>query len=834
MFFSAVLRTLTHLLLFAFASLCVQFTCAQKTIVSGKVVDAVSKEPLPFSPVMFVGTKSGAQTDLYGNYRIETYYSSDSLRVMVLGYAPQTKKVKQGITTVVNFELTTSSNQTSEVTIRPGDEPNPAIALMKKVIRNKKINNREKLDAYEYEAYNKIEFDLNNITSKFQNRKAFKAFDFVFQGVDTTQGKPYLPIFMTESLSDIYFRRNPKTTKEALRAAKVSGVENESINQFLGDMYQNINVYDNELVVFNKSFTSPISSYALGFYDYGLIDSAFVEGKWCFKLQFFPRRKSELLLFGEMWIADTSYAVKELEATIAEGANINWIRDFKVKQAFNEVEPEVWMLTKDELLVDFTISEKEMGVYGRKTSTYKNFVINKERSNEYYEGFSNVVVASSVRDHDDEFWKKARHVPLTAKEERIYHMVDTIKSLPQFVTLENVVSLFFTGYKAFGGFEFGPYFTLYSFNPIEGNRIRIGGRTRKEFSKKIQLEGYIAYGFNDERFKYGGGATWVMSKNPRLAFNVYAKRDMEQLGQGNNLISQDNLLSSILRRNPANKLTDVMEVSGYVEKEWLHGLQTKALFRHRVLKPAGTDYRYVRLMPESNLEQQINYLITSEVGLYTRFAYKEKFVYGNFKRRSLGSKYPIVELQYYYGVPGLLQSAYEYHRAAVRISDKLRMGPFGYMRLSSEAGKIFGRLPYPLLMMHQGNETFFYDEGSYNTMNFFEFVSDEWVSVWASYHADGLLLNKIPLMRKLKWREVASAKAVVGGYDRNNDKMLTRDFNSDGEADIYTLERPYVEAALGVENIFKLLRVDFVWRLTYLDNPNIAKYGIRAKLHFDF
>jgi hypothetical protein len=834
MFFSAVLRILTHLLLFAFAFLCVQFTCAQKTIVSGKVVDAVSKEPLPFSPVMFVGTKSGAQTDLYGNYRIETYYSSDSLRVMVLGYAPLTKKVKQGITTVVNFELTTSSNQTSEVTIRPGDEPNPAIALMKKVIRNKKINNREKLDAYEYEAYNKIEFDLNNITSKFQNRKAFKAFDFVFQGIDTTQGKPYLPVFMTESLSDIYFRRNPKTTKEALRATRVSGVENESINQFLGDMYQNINVYDNELVVFNKSFTSPISSYALGFYDYGLIDSAFVEGKWCYKLQFFPRRKSELLLFGEMWIADTSYAVKELEATIAEGANINWIRDFKVKQTFNEVEPEVWMLTKDELLVDFTISEKEMGVYGRKTSTYKNFVINKERASEYYEGFSNVVVASDVRDHDDEFWKKARHVPLTAKEERIYYMVDTIKSLPQFKTLENVVSLFFTGYKAFGGFEFGPYFTLYSFNPIEGDRLRIGGRTRKEFSKKIQLEGYIAYGFNDERFKYGGGATWVMSKNPRLAFNVYAKRDMEQLGQGNNLIRQDNLLSSILRRNPANKLTDVMEVSGYVEKEWVHGLQTKALFRHRILKPAGTDYRYVRVMPESNVEQQINYLITTEVGLYTRFAYKEKFVYGNFKRRSLGSKYPIVELQYYYGVPGLLQSAYEYHRVTMRISDKLRMGPFGYMRLSSEAGKIFGRLPYPLLMMHQGNETFFYDEGSYNTMNFFEFVSDEWVSVWASYHADGLLLNKIPLMRKLKWREVASAKAVVGGYDRNNDKMLTRDFNSDGEADIYTLEKPYVEAALGVENIFKLLRVDFVWRLTYLDNPNIAKYGIRAKLHFDF
>jgi len=313
---------------------------------------------------------------------------------MVLGYAPLTKKIKQGTTSVVNFELVAASSQTAEVVIRPDDGPNPAIALMKKVIRNKKINNREKLDAYEYEAYNKVEFDLNNITEKFQDRKIFNAFEFVFEGVDTTHEKPYLPVFMTESLSDFYFKRNPKLSKEVVKATKVSGVENESINQFLGDMYQNINVYDNELVAFSKSFTSPLSTYALGFYDYGLVDSATIDGKWCYKLQFFPRRKAELLFFGEMWIADTSFAVKEIEATIAEGANINWIKDFKVKQTFNEIEPEVWMLTKDELVVDFNVSEKKLGAYGRKTSSYRNFVINKERPQEYYEGYFLGTVAS--------------------------------------------------------------------------------------------------------------------------------------------------------------------------------------------------------------------------------------------------------------------------------------------------------------------------------------------------------------------------------------------------------------------------------------------------------
>ncbi len=809
-------------------------TFSQKTIVSGAVTDAVTKEPLPFSPVMFVNTKSGDQTDLDGKYKIETYYSSDSLRVMVVGYVTQTIKVKQGVTSVVDFAMVPATNETIEVTIRPDDGPNPAIALMKKVLRNKKINNREKLDAYEYEAYNKVEFDLNNISEKFQKRKIFKPFEFVFEGVDTTQGKPYLPIFMTESLSDYYFKRDPKLSKEIVKATKVSGVENESINQFLGDMYQNVNVYDNELVIFSKSFTSPIAAYSLGFYDYDLIDSAMIDNKWCYKLQFFPRRKAELLFFGEMWINDTTYAVKSIEATIAEGANINWIKNFSVKQEFNEVENEVWMLTQDELVVDFNVTEKKLGVYGRKSSSYRNFVINKERPTDYYRGITDIEVLDDAGKHDDAFWRDARHIKLTEKEERIYHMVDTLKNLPQFVTVANIINLFVNGYKVVGKFEFGPYFTLYSFNPIEGNRVRFGGRTSNDFSKKLMLEGYGAYGFRDERFKYGGGFTYVLSKNPRMAVSGFAKRDMEQLGQGTGAFRQDNVLSSLFRRNPANKLTDVTEVSGYFEREWLYGLSNKLIFKHRVLKPAGSNYKYVRFRPELDATQQISYLITTELSLYTRFAFKEKFVYGEFERISLGTTYPTIEFQLTYGFPGWIGAEFEYQKVVARISDKVRFGPFGYARISAEAGKIFGNLPYPLLMMHQGNETFFYDEGSYNTMNFFEFVSDEWISLWASYHAEGLFLNKIPLMRRLKWREVASAKAVVGGYDLKNDAILSRDFNFDGRPDILTLTKPFAEAAIGVENIFKVLRIDFIWRLTYLDNPNIVKYGIRAKLQFDF
>jgi len=806
---------------------------AQKTIVYGKVIDAVSKQTVPAAPVYFLGTKSGTVTDMDGNFRIETYYSSDTLRCSAMGYAEKSVRIKQGTSTQVNFELV-ESNTTAVVVVRPKDEPNPAIALMKKVIDNKKINNREKLDAYEYEAYNKVEFDINNIKAAIGDKKLLKPFEFMLEGIDTTQEKPYLPVFMTESLSDYYFRRNPKISKEIVKATRVSGVENQSINQFLGDMYQNVNVYDNELIVFSKSFTSPVAAYALGFYDYGLVDSAFIDKKWCYKLEFFPRRKQELLFHGEMWIHDTTYAIVRIDATISEDANINWIKQFSVHQEYDQVEPEVWMLVKDQLFVEFNLSERKVGVYGRKHSSYDHFVINKPKEDKFYQGYSDIIVDPNSSLHDDTYWLEHRHEALSKKEERIYNMADTLKTLPQFKTVADVINLFVQGYKVIGNFELGPYYTFYSFNPIEGNRLRLGGRTSNEFSKKLMLEGYVAYGFRDERFKYGGGALYIFNKNPRMAIGLNAKRDMEQLGLGAGAFRQDNILSSVFRRNPANKLTDVTDFTTYFEKEWLYGLSNKLIFKHRELRPAGNKYTYTRFLPLTNTFAPEDALITSEVTLYTRFAFKEKFVYGEFERISLGTNYPQIELAYTVAIPKLLSAEYRYQRAQIQVIDKVRFGPFGYCNFTLQAGKIYGNLPYPMLQMHQGNETFFYDEASYNTMNYFEFVSDRWASLWASYHAEGLFFNKIPLMRKLNWREVASAKFLVGGYDLRNDEKLSRDFNGDGIADIYLLKQPYLEAALGVENIFKVLRIDALWRLSYLDHPDIVKFGFRAKLQFEF
>lgn len=799
----------------------------QKTKVSGTVTDASTGEAIPYASVWFQGSKIGVSTDFDGKFLIETYYATDSLSASSLGYSTLSFKVKKDREQVINFSLETASIALAEVEIKADKKAeNPAHVIFRHILKNKKVNNRAKLDAYEYELYNKVEFDLNNLTEEFRSKKVLKPFEFIWENLDSTDQKIYLPVFMTESVSDFYYRKNPKNEKEVIKATRVSGIENNSVSQFLGDMYQNVNIYDNNIIVFGKSFISPLSGLGLGFYDYYLEDSTFIDDKWCYNILFQPKRKQELTFNGNFWVNDTTYAIKQIEATISEDANINYIYGLKVEQEFDEVEPEVWMITQDKLVVDFNITKKTMGFYGRKTTTYKNFKINKARDDEFYKGTSDIDVKDDANKKDENYWDLARHIELSENEKNIYEMVDSIQNIPQFKTIADVISLFVSGYKVIGNFEIGPYYTLYSFNPVEGNRIRFGGRTSNKFSTKTMIEGYAAYGFKDRKYKYGGGVTKILNKNPRIAFYVGGKKDVEQLGQAEGAFREDNVLSSVFRRNPAAKLTEVTQFKSYFEKEWFYGLSNKLIFTHRVLKPLG-ELEYLRINDTDNTTK-INHIITSDITLYTRFAYKEKFVSGEFERISLGTKYPTLEFFYTIGIPEVLKSQYEYQKFVARLRDKLRMGPFGVIKIRLEAGKIWGTLPFPLLQLHQGNETFFYDESAFNTMNYFEFVSDEWASAAVTYHMEGLFFNKLPLFRKLKWREVVSMKTVVGNYNERNSSELILLPNT------YTLSKPFVEGSIGIENIFKFLRVDALYRLSYLDNPDIVKFGLRAKLQFDF
>ena len=800
---------------------------AQQTKVSGRVFDADTKESLPLVTLYFYDTKIGTNADLDGNFSISTYYATDSLIFNIVGYARKAVKIKKDVSQEIMVYLKPASVGLKEVVIKYEERENPAHPIIRRVIANKKVNDREKLEAYQYEAYNKVEFDLNNLSEKFKSRKLVKPFKFIFDHVDSTEEKPYLPIFITEAISDFYYRKSPRSSFEQIKATKISGVKNQSVSQFLGDMYQNVNVYDNNIIAFDHSFISPISNSGFIYYHYYLVDSLYIDGNYCYQIDFKPRRIQEPTFDGTMWINDTTYAVKKLEAGISGTANINFINKFFVRQEFEQVQKEVWMLKKDQLVVDFSVTKDGTGLYGRKTTTYRNHVVNQPLTDKEYNNKDNINLAVDFDKKTAAYWDTARHEELNAKEKAIYTMIDSVQNVPEFRSYIDLINLAINGYKVIGNVEFGPYFTIYSYNPVEGNRIRIGGRTANKFSTRLLLEGYGAYGFADDRVKYSGGLTYILSKQPRNAISASFKNDVEQLGQSQNALRQDNVLASFFRRNPAQKLTFTEEYKVDFEHDWFTGFSNKIMFRNRTMRPLGLlDYQRIN---EQGQIDNIKQIETSELSLYTRFAFKEKYVYGEFERVSLGTDYPTLLVVYTKSLPGVLGTVFNYQKMLIGISDEIKLSIFGRTNYRFEVGKVFGRAPYPLLEIHRGNETFYYDDFAFNTMNFFEFVSDQYAQAYVTHHFDGFFLNRMPLIRKLKWREVATLKAVVGQYNMANSKELALTNN------IYTLNRgPYIEAAVGIENILKFVRVDALYRLRYLDHPNISKFGVRIKFQFNF
>ncbi len=794
------------------------YLSAQNTRVLGHVKDSATGEPLPFCSIAINGTSLGTTSDFEGSFKLEFDVASDTILVSCLGYRQQSIPVKHNQFQEIYVSLSQENITLDEVIIVPGE--NPAEVLLKKVIRSKKTNSPDNADFYEVDVYNKVQIDANNISEEFKSQRALKKFGWIFEYTDTSlvNGKVYLPLFITESISKIYFRGNPKSKREFISAVQVSGVENESIAQYLGNMYQNVNIYDGFITLFDKNFMSPVNDLALTSYKYYLMDSTFIDDTWCYKIMFKPRRKQELTFSGEFWVADSSWAVKQFSMRVVNDANINFVNDLIIEQSFQQSDSGFWMPEKESLVIDFNVLQNDqkntMGFYGHKTTSYKNYVLKQTQENSFYNAPERVVVADDAHEKGLEFWRQERHDTLTKDEQTIYFMVDSIKKMPTFTTVYDLVDMFVSGYLNWGKADIGPYASMLSFNEIEGARFRLGGRTSEKFSKKIMPSAYVAWGTKDQKFKFGGGFLYLMNKKPRRGFQILFKHDMEQLGMSPTGFREDFLLASFITRNPANKLTLVNELKAHYEHEWFTGFSNTIRFLHKDIFPiADTVFNF----GEGTTRDKIT---TSEITLEMRFAYKERYVYTDFVRTSLGTIYPIIQFKYSKGIKDLWGGDYNYQKASFYFNDWFNVGNIGWSKYVIEAGKIWGRLPYPFLKMHEGNETYFFDETSFNTMNYFEFVSDEWVSLYYTHRFDGFFLNRIPLLRKLKWREVIWGKGLIG-----NLSAVNRSYSEFPEG-MHTLGKPYIEAGAGIENIFKFLRVDGVWRLSYLDHPDIAKFQV--------
>jgi hypothetical protein len=806
----------------------------QLTKIMGHVTDAQTKEPIPFVNILLPGTIYGTLTDFDGRYALEVTKPGDSIEARLLGYKTIMRKIVKGQFQTIDFELTQQNLNLPEVVIRYTG--NPAEVILDKIIKNKDKNTLQAFDTYQYEAYTKIQLDANNISDKLRNRKLFKPFEFIWNYVDTStiNGKSYLPVFLTETMSDVYYRKSPRSKKEIIKASQISGLENESVSQFLGNLSQEVDVYKNYIPLFEKNFVSPIADFGLDYYKYYLVDSSFIDNKWCYHIMFKPRRRQELTFTGSLWVNDTSFAIKKIEMRIASDANINFVNDLASLQEYTWTDNKYWLLSKDNLVVDFNIinnARKLVGFFGHRTTLYRNFKFDVPETQKFFSLPTNVIINPDADAKNGKYWDTIRPEPLSASERGIYTMVDSVKNIPIFKTYTDIIYGIVTGYLTWGNWELGPYFKIFSYNAIEGARFRVGARTGNGFSKKIQLEGYVAYGTYDLTYKFGADMIYMFRKNPRRDITAGFKYDVEQLGQSPNAFATDNILSSLFHRGPNNKLTMVREYKVAYEHEWFNGLINTIRLSHREMFPLGSTEFIINPLNPLTVDSMKS-IFTSDIGLDTRISFHEKFVSGEFYRFTISSSYPIILISYNYGFPNVFRSDYEYHKLSINLQQWFNFATIGWSKYMIEAGKIWGTLPYNLLRIHDGNQTFLFDEYASNLMNYYEFVSDAYISAYYTHHFDGLLFNKIPLLRKLKWREVGYVRAVYGTLTHKN--AVYSKF-PDQLRSFATI--PYWEAGAGIENIFRFIRVDAIWRFTHLHDDPYEKpspFGVFISMNFSF
>jgi hypothetical protein len=813
-----------RILLLIFVLLLPFFGSTQTRMVGGKVLDSAMGDPIPYVNVSVIGSEIGAVTDSVGRFRIGVPEEKDSLLISCIGYKDRALEIEKDASPL-RIKLSPQEHRLREIEILPKERKNPAHPILRKVHEKKEENRPEGIQAYERESYNKVHVGLHP-KEKWLDSWWSGPFDFVFDNIDSSRGKAYLPLFISETISREFFRKGPPAQrKEYIIAQSNSGFENPTVTKYLGNHYQRIQLYENTIDLFGKQFISPISKHSLSFYHYYLTDSLRIEGERYYRVRFRPKRKGDLCFRGALLIHKGSYGIRKLRMRMGEDLNINYIGMLRVRQNFHRTEGDRWILARDEWDLEasvFLSQERErQAFYAKKTTSFRDLRIGKERPDSIYTGTDDISNEWRIEDPSDSLWERRRHEELSENEKAVFAITDSIKEMPHYKFARTMAR----GYVEAGPVEFGPILGAYSFDEIEGHRLQFGMRTKAPFDERLVLNAYGAYGTKDEAWKYGGDARFFLSKAPRSSVGASYQKDLQQLGMSDLLFSNDHLITSAMRRNPQNKLNGVEAYSVFYNKEWPIGLRHTIEFGNRTLTPRGA-LSFQRMGREGVVD--IPSISSTELDISLHFAYREKFYNTAYDRYSLGSDYPILDIRYSKGIKGFLGGDYGHHKLAISLRHDLDLGYLGTSEYRLRGGRIWGTLPYPLLEIHDGNETFFLDEASFNTMNYYEFVSDRYASLSLTHHFEGLFFDRIPILRKLKLREVISGKALIGGLqEKNRQEMMLLE-------DTRTLDRPFVELSAGVENILSFIRIDGVWRLTYRDRPDISTFGFRGTVQFGF
>jgi len=779
---------------------------AQNTVISGKVTEKKTGNPIPYANIIFTETYIGTTSDINGDYKLSTAKPTQTIEISAIGYKKQVVPVRLHEVNTINFEMEEEVFALDEVKILPGE--NPAHRIFRNIIANKPLNDPVKLPSWKSRIYAKTEFDLKNVSSKLRNSKVLADFDFIFSYLDSmeTRGKTFLPVFFTESVSNYYHDSERNKDWEEILASKTSGIKSDIFSEFTGKLYENVNIYDNFLTVSDIGLISPINPLGLQFYKYYLLDSVINGNQKIYEISFVPKLPQEPAFNGKMWVEDGSFAITKAEMQLSEKANVNFVNNLQYKVEFQKTDMR-WAPRNEWIVADIDVQKnrnsEKLGLIARKTNIYDDFHFESVTDN--VSNFKELItVHPEAVKRDEIYWESIRPIELQQREKNIYAMVDSIKDVKLFRTFAEYVYMFYYGYRDFGNVEFGPYYYLYSYNKVEGSRFRLGARTTYKFSEHLRLNGFGAYGTLDQKYKYGGGAEYFFSVKPLSKLALQGQHDMEMLGKSDNAFLEQNIMTTILSKQPNTKLNMIDRIQFTAQKEWRTGFLNE-------LKITSTKIYSGPYVPFINGEgEEIPSVKSGEISFKLRYAPGEDIIQDDFERSTFSNYDPVISFQINKGFKGFMGGEYDYLKFHVGLSDRLTLNPIGYSLYYIQAGKIWGDVPFPFLKIHEGNETYAWDSHAFNLMNYQEFISDTYASVFWVHHFVGFFLNKVPVFRKLKWREIVGMRALWGNFDVEKHNSLVLPGNMKGLGKI-----PYTEASVGIENIFKIIRVDGVWRFNY-------------------
>ncbi|QJD77116.1 DUF5686 and carboxypeptidase-like regulatory domain-containing protein [Spirosoma rhododendri] len=854
------LRTLTFFLL-AGLLLCLSGQLYAQTTysVTGLVTDAKTGEPVPFASVALVGKRVGTITDEKGRYTLRTNVLSDSLVVSSMGYA-NTRRAIDGerLTQAIDVQLPMSAgNALQEVVVRAGE--NPAFRVLRQVRKNRSLNDRSRLKAYEYDSYQKTEMALSHLTDRMRQTGLFRKINQAMSQVDSivdSEGNRLLPLLVSESVTHTYYRTGPQRRREDVRKTRIRGVAVDDAgvsSQLLGGTsLASQNFYDNYIPILGKDFASPIGDNWRNWYEFFLADTTQIGDHICYEIQFDPKRPEDLAFTGKAWIDTSSFALCEIEARIGSRANLNYVRALTIEQ---ELEPtpdstgaktkEGWLPVGLKLTADLTgVGKQSLGIRAQVTLRNSNVVVNQPKPVLFYE--QPIEPSDTVATTNEAYWRTVQRTlagpdSLNKADQKSRMMIETLRSVPAVRTAEAVGQIAVTGFLKVGSFDLGPYPYLFAVNTVEGLRTRVGFRTNEDFSRHLVLRGYLAYGTLDKEFKYGVEADYLISRQHWTQIGVRMSYDLERLGLTPELIGGNRIFYALSRFGRYRGAYQSKQKEAFFVTEPVKGIMLRAMVGSRTFDPLFP-YAY-RSSPDmgdqSPLRSDIN---DAYWAIEARLARKEKYIMDGNERITLGTKRaPVLTVRYTRGTTGL-GSDFNYSRITLRAQQTLRLGPLGRMTYLLSAGFTPSTLPAPLLFPHIGNPTPLLTVNTFNRMQFYEFVSDRFVAVHMQHRFEGFLFNRLPGIRKLNWRLVANADMLWGSLSQANQDLESNKMLPNGQRPIHfghlDPSVPYVELGYGIDNIFKIFRVQAVHRLTYLEpGPNnipTNRFAIKAAASISF